>query len=79
MAVTCAWCGKTLRRGSGAALASHGICQRCVAIVESGLVKRWATPAGGVRRGSPGVAPTLPLPGFDLADGVPLAPAIPAP
>jgi hypothetical protein len=63
MVLICAWCNRTLRRGTGQV--SHGICTRCSEIVESRVVGRWAGPA---RRRAREVAVKLPLPGFEVAN-----------
>jgi hypothetical protein len=71
MVLICAWCNRTLRRGSGPV--SHGICARCSALVESRVVGRWSRP---VARGVRELAVKIPLPGFD-ADSRLAAPAAP--
>jgi hypothetical protein len=62
MALICAWCNRTLRRGPGPV--SHGICERCSRIVESRVVHRWGTPPSKLRRARE-LAEKIPLPGFE--------------
>ena len=65
MVLICAWCNRTLRRGSGPV--SHGICERCRQIVESRVVHRWGMPSSKLGRARE-LAEKIPLPGFEPAD-----------
>ncbi|MGH2608115.1 MAG: hypothetical protein ACRDHF_03410 [Tepidiformaceae bacterium] len=62
MVLICAWCNRTLRRGTGPV--SHGICDDCSRIVESRSVARWGRPLARKRR-QPDLR--IPLPGFGEA------------
>ena len=67
MAVVCAWCGKLLS-GAGEGV-SHGICVPCADRFEAHarrIASRGSTRHEIRRRARRVLAPTLPLPGFEL-------------